>query len=126
MLLVADLALIPTRLSPPDMDALPKAKHLVRKARVQTGVDYPVRVVANAARMHMADDKNFLALLQQDKDFPPMECTLGDRKAYSRSMLYGATVHAVPGGEEAVREIEALTDATLKLLGLPKKIGSKK
>lgn len=126
MLLVADLALIPAKLSPPDMAALPSAKRLARKAREETGVNFPVRIVANAARMHMSDDKNFLALLQQDKEFPPMECTLGDRKAYSRSMLYGATAHAVPGGEDAVREIEAFADATLQLLGLPKQAGSKK
>ena len=125
MLLIADLALIPAKLSPPDMAALPSAKRLARKAREETGVNFPVRVLANAVKMHMSDDKNFFDILLKDKDFPPLNTTLGDRKAYSRSMLYGATAHAVPNGEDAVREIEAVTDSVLKLIGLPKTSGGK-
>lgn len=125
MLLVSDLALIPTKLSPLDMAALPAAKKLAHKAHEETGVQFPVRVIPNAAKMHMSDDKSLLSLLQKDKEFPPITI-LGDRKAYSRSMLYGATAHAVPGGDDAARELEALADETLKLLGFPKSKGAKK
>ena len=118
MLLIADLALIPARLSPPDMAALPNAKRLVRKAQEETGFHYPVRVIANSARMHLSDDKALMAILRKDKEFPVLDSVLGDRKAYSRSMLMGSTAHAVPNGEDAVREIEALANAVEKLLGL--------
>lgn len=119
MLLISDLALIPTKLSPPDMAALPSAKRLVKRAAEQLGSAITTRVLANATRMHITDDKEFFAQLQEDAQIPPLSVTLGDRKAYSRSMLYGATAHAVKGGEDATREIEAVVDAVSKLLKLP-------
>ncbi len=118
MLLVADLALIPAKLSPPDMAALPSAKRLARRAIDECGRSYPVKVVANAARMHMADDKSLMAILKGDKEFHVLETYLGDRKAYSRSMMIGSTAHEIPNGEEAVREIEALADEVLELINL--------
>ncbi len=68
-----------------------------------------------------------MKLLKSDTEFPPIGVTLGDRKAFTRSMLIGATAHSVRHGEEAVKEIEALADSVLKLLGLPlrsKKVGA--
>jgi chromosome partitioning protein len=127
MLLIADLALIPTKLSPPDLAALPSAKRLFRKAVEQTGREYPVRVLANATQMHMSDDRDYFAGLTEDAEFPPMKVTLGARKAYARSMLMGSTAHGVRGGEDAVREVEAFADEVLRILGLPaKKIGGAK
>lgn len=126
MLLVADLALIPAKLSPPDMAALPSAKRLARKAREESGRTYPVKVVANATRMHLSDDKAILELLQGDKEFPVMKTMMGDRKAYSRSMLMGSTVHAVPKGEEAVRELEALAEAVESQLRIKPPVGTQK
>lgn len=121
MLLVSDLALIPTRLSPPDLNALPTAKRLAKKANEVAGRQIITRVIANATRMHMRDAKEYLAMLAQDKEFPPMKTTLSDLKAYERSMLFGSTAHAVQGGEKAVVEIEHLADEVLQLLNLPKK-----
>lgn len=120
MLLVSDLALIPTRLSPPDLAALKAAKRLAQRALEEIGPDakFPVRVVANGVRKHMEEDRDYLQLLKQDKDFPPLEETLGDRRAYQRSMIYGSSVHAVPSSKDAVAEVEALTDRVLQLLGL--------
>lgn len=119
MLLISDLAIIPAQLSPLDMAALPSAKHLARRAMDETGRSIPVRVLANCTRIHMNDDKEFFSQLQEDKEFPPFRTTLGDRKAYSRSMLLGASAHLVKGGEDAVREIEAIADEVLKLVHLP-------
>lgn len=120
MLLVSDLALIPTRLSPPDLQALKTAKRLVRRVLEERGSSdpLPVRVVANAVRMHMKEDKSYLRDLQADKDFPALQETLGDRRAYQRSMLAGSSVHAVPENKEAVLEVEALADRVLQLLGM--------
>ena len=119
MLLISDLAIIPTKLSPPDMAALPSAKRLARRAADETGAPFPSRVLANAAKLHLSDDKAYFEQLLEDTEFPPMKMALGDRKAYSRSMLYGSTVHSVRGGEEAVKEIEKITSEVLKLLKLP-------
>jgi chromosome partitioning protein len=119
MLLVSDLALIPTRLSPPDLAALKAAKRLARRASEELGKgSFPVRVVANGVRKHMEEDREYLQLLRADKEFPPLEETLGDRRAYQRSMIYGSSVHAVPSSKDAVAEVEALTDRVLQLVGL--------
>jgi chromosome partitioning protein len=124
-LLVSDLGLIPTKLNPPDLDALPAAKEMAKKAFRDSGRTFPVRVVANAVRMHMTDDKAAMSVLSRDSTFPPMQVTLGDRKAFTRAMLIGGTAHDLKHSEDAVREIEALTDAVLKLLDLPKQAKSK-
>lgn len=118
VLLVADLALIPSRLSAPDMAKLPAAKKLARRALEESNRTYPVRVVANSARMHMSDDKAFYQLLAADKEFPVLNCWLSDRKAYSRSMMIGSTVHAVSKGEDAASEVDELTDQVQQLIGL--------
>ena len=120
VLLVCDIALIPTKLNPPDLDALPAAKNLAKLAHDKSGRAFPVRVVPNACRMHMIDDMIAVESLQADSTYPPLSVTLGDRKAYTRSMLYGATAHALKGAEASVREIEAMTDQVLKLVGLAK------
>lgn len=126
-LLVSDLGLIPTRLSPPDLEALKLAKRLARRAleELRPGERYPVRVVANGVRKHMAEDREYLAELAVDTDFPPLAETLGDRRAYQRSMLVGSSVHATPGGKDAVEEVEALTNRVLHMLGLKTGSGRK-
>lgn len=126
MLLISDLALIPTKLSPPDLEALKAAKRLTRRAweeladksREQgaTFNPFPVRVVPNGVRLHMAEDCEYLELLKKDAEIPPLAETLGDRRAYQRSMLAGSSVHAVPNSKDAVREIEAVSDRVLTLL----------
>ena len=121
-LLCSDLALIPTKLSPADTDALPAALGLAKKARQTSGLDYPVRIVATAFRRNRADEKTALEAISNDKnfpDFPPMKQVLSDRVAFTRSMLYGATVHSMPHAKDAITEIDALADAVAKLLKIP-------
>jgi len=120
-LLVSDLALIPTKLNPPDIAALEAAKRMAKKAQDQSGRTFPVRILPNAARLHFKDDKAALDGLTRDKEYPPFPFILGDRKAFTRAMLYGCTAHDLPNSEESVIEIERLADAVLKLLGLPTK-----
>lgn len=120
VLLVSDLALIPTRLSPPDLAALKAAKRLALRALEELGPDnkFPVRVVANGVRKHMEEDRDYLKLLKADKEIPPLDETLGDRRAFQRSMIFGSSVHAVPSSKDAINEVEALADRVLQLLGL--------
>ena len=120
MLLVSDLVLIPTLLSPPDLTALRSAKKLFQKALEQIAVAVPVRVVPNRVRSSVSDTKEALEYLRSDTEFPLSKGVLGDRIAYSRSMTVGATVHDLKGGEEAAREVDALADEVIRLCGLRK------
>lgn len=123
MLLLSDLALIPTKLSKIDLDALVQAKMLARKALDEAaqegGHAYPVRVVATAVRMHMKDDAFYVKQLQKDKEFPILDEMLGFRQAYPRSRIVGSSVHGVAGASDAVHEVDALTDKVLRLVSLP-------
>jgi chromosome partitioning protein len=119
MLLMSDLALIPTKLSKIDLDALRQAKMLAKRAQEEAQAPYPVRVVATGVRMHMNDDKFFVEQLHKDKNFPLLDEMLGFRQAYPRSRLVGSSVHGVAGADDAIREIEALADRVLKIVGLP-------
>jgi chromosome partitioning protein len=118
LLLVSDLALIPTKLNPPDMDALPAAKQMVKRAWEEGGVTFPARVIPNAARLYLNDDKSALEVLKRDAEFPPLQGVLGDRKAFARSMLIGSTVHRLPKSDDSTREVESMADQVLKILGL--------
>lgn len=120
MLVVSDLVLIPTLLSPPDLIALQSAKRLYKKAVEQIGQAIPVRVVPNRVRATVSDTKEALEILRADADFPISKSVLGDRIAYGRSMTAGATVHDLRGGEEAIKEIDSLTNEVIQLVGLPK------
>lgn len=135
-LLVSDLVLIPTKLNPPDIDALAAAKKLAKKAIEESGRKFPVRVVPVSTRMHMTDDQKAIENLRRDLTFPLLErvgdrtnkeiVSLGDRKAFTRSMLIGATSHSLRGSEDSVREIEGVADSVLKLLGMPNMAATKK
>jgi chromosome partitioning protein len=119
---VNDLALIPTKLSPADTDALPAALALAKKALLTSGREYPVRVIPTAFRRNRADEKAALEVVSADKnypEFPPLKQVLSDRIAFTRSMLYGATVHSMPNAKDAIHEIDALADAVAKLLKIP-------
>ena len=134
-LLVADLALIPTKLGPSDVAAVPAAKNLAKKVLDSTGRNIPFRVVPVATRTHLVDDAAALRSFLQDTAFPPfilpaakkdtkkknepVPLTLGDRKAFTRPMLIGATAHALRHSQDAVAEIETLAEFTLHTLGLP-------
>lgn len=118
-LLVSDLALIPTKLGPSDTDALPAAKALAKNALRTCGRSYPVRILPVAHRGNRSDDKLALEVLKQDKEFPVLPVTLGDRTAYTRSMLFGATAHSLPNAKPAIVEIDALADIVQKLINLP-------
>jgi len=120
MLVVSDLVLIPTLLSPPDLTALQSAKRLFHKAVEQIGVPVPVRVIPNRVRANVSDTKEALEYLRSDPEFPVTKAVLGDRIAYARSMTAGATVHDLRGGEEAGKEVDILAAEVIRLCGLPK------
>ncbi len=119
-LLVTDLALLPSRLSPPDIDALKSAKALARRASEQRKASgdpegLMCRVVANAAKRHLGDDQAWLKALSQDQEIPVLNETFGDRRAFQQAMLFGSGVHG-RGNKEAISEVDALTNQVLRLL----------
>lgn len=119
VLLVCDLAIIPTMLNPQDIDALPAAKNFAKLAMDKSGRVFPVRVLPVATHMWMSDDQIVVGTLAKDKAFPSFPISLGARKAFNRAMLIGGTAHSLKGSNSSIEEIEALADATLKLLKLP-------
>ena len=142
-LLVADLALIATKIGPTDMNGLPAAKNLAKQAREKSMRDFPVYVVPNSTQMHRKDDQSAINSSLRDQQFPcfmqtikvPVEptgqgkrqkfiekqvpLTLGNRTAFTRPMLIGGTAHSIRNGNEAVAEIELLTDRVLEAIHLP-------
>lgn len=120
-LLVSDLAIIPTKLTPADIDAVYDSFELAKRARREIGVEFPVRVLATAFHRNRNDERIALESLQENKaypDFPVLQTSLGDRVAFTRSMLYGVTAHSIPKAGDAVSELDALADEISKLLGL--------
>ena len=63
--------------------------------------------------------RDLIELLQEDKDFPLLEASLGSRAAFREAQIIGSTVHLVARSKAAVDEVEAMTDQVLKLLKLP-------
>lgn len=125
-LLVSDLAIIPTKLSPADVTALPAALELAKKARIQCRRDYPVRILATAYRKSRTDERLMLEELGNDPQYPDfsvLPTQLGDRVAFTRSMLSGSTAHSMPKPGEAVAELDMLADAVCELLELPSEKG---
>ncbi len=126
-LLCADMAIIPTKLSPADTNALPAALELAKKAwreLAKKGLsDFPVRILATAFRKGKKDQRLMLDELRSRHTYPEFKLfntVLGDRVAFERSMLYGATAHSMPSSKEAIDDIEALADEVIKALKLGK------
>lgn len=121
-LLVSDLAIIPTKLGPADIDALQDAFELAKEARREAGFDFPVRVLPTAFRKARTDERLALERLENNKaypDFPALKTSLADRVAFTRSMLYGVTAHSMPKAADAVAELDALADEVAEVLGIP-------
>ena len=125
-LLVSDLAIIPTKLSPADTTALPAALELAKKALHECGRNYPVRVLATAFRKSRADEKMMLEQISTNSRYPEFKVLpiqLGDRVAFTRSMLIGATAHNMPKAGEASAELDMLADEVCALLSIPAEKG---
>lgn len=141
-LLVADAALIPTKLGPTDINVLSAAKSLAKRAQETSGRDFPTFVIPVSVKPNLNDHKIVLSHLEADKRFPCImheveeqvknangkgthtvkklaALSLGERIAFTRCMLVGGTAHAMRNANEAIAEIETLADATLTMVNLP-------
>lgn len=114
-MLVADLALIPIVPAPADMWAAIAAKQLALAAQT-TNEGLRVRLVPNMVQQNTTLARDTLGVLAEDEDFPLTKQWLGSRAAYRECQLLGATVHRVPRARQAVSEVDALVDETIKLL----------
>lgn len=121
-LLVSDLAIIATKLGPADLDSLPGALALAKEGHRASGRTYPVRILPTAYRKARADERLALEQLANNKQYPEyklLETSLADRVAYTRSMLYGVTVHSIPKSADAIAEIDSLADEISEILSIP-------
>lgn len=127
-LLVSDLAIIPTMLSPQASSALPAAKALAKESWRASGRQFPTRVLPVAippkSRINALERAEY-ELLAEDKEIPLMKSSLSRAAAITGSMAYGATVHSMPNARVAVEEVDALTKEVLQLLGLKAKPAKK-
>lgn len=121
-LLVCDLAIIPTKLSPGDIIALPAAFKLAKEAQHEAERDFPVRVLPVAYQRSKKDQTKALERLQTKPMFPEFptlkDCVLSDRVAYPRGLTYGAPAQRLPNGSEAAAELASVAAAIAKLLGI--------
>lgn len=117
---VADMAIIPTKLSATDISALSATKKMMEQVWEAAERRYPAVVLPVAVKSHMKDDQAALARLGRDASFPLLRTSLGDRRAYPRSFLVGGTVHdVVTRTDPAVTEVDAFVDEILLMLSLP-------
>lgn len=114
-LLVSDLALIPAVPSPADIWAIVEAKRLVANAQAINEA-LAMRVVANMVQRNLSITRSALAVLSEDPQAPLLEAKLGLRAAFRECQAVGGTVHVIPRANEAVSEVEALTDEVMALL----------
>lgn len=115
-LLVSDLALIPAVPSPADIWAIVEAKRLAEKV-LAINDSLMLRVIANMVQKNISITRQALAVLDEDEAMPLLTTRLGLRAAYRECQVVGATVHAIPRAQEAIKEIEAMTDEVVNLLG---------
>ena len=116
-MLISDLALIPIVPSPGDIWAAEAAKKLVESAQVRNET-LIARIVPNMVQISTLLAKDLLEVMADDPAFPVTNSHFGSRSAFRDCQIIGATVHAVPRAAAAVKEVDALTDEVLTLLGL--------
>ena len=116
-MLVSDLALIPVVPAPSDMWATKKAKSLAEQVKA-TNESLVVRLVPNMVQTVSNLAKDTLEVIEEDEEVHPTSAKLGFRTAYRECQLFGGTVHVIQGASKAIREVDALTDEVLSILGV--------
>lgn len=138
-LMVADLVIVPSKLEPVDLGAVAHAKRLIEKAWDDSGRKYPGFILPVEAQLHKKEDLAYIEMLRKHggsalgivdmsvtsknksgkKETTEVPMTLGDRNAFTRPALIGATAHSIPNSKLAVSELELLTDFVLNALAMP-------
>jgi len=122
-LLVSDLAIIPTMLSPQASAALPAAKALAKEAWRAGGRRFPAFVLPVAvppkSRINALERAEY-ELLQEDEEVPLMMSSLSRAAAITGSMAYGATARLMPNARVAMEEVNGLVKEVVSLLKLKK------
>ena len=120
VMLVSDMALIPTVPSPADLWAVVAAIELGKLSQRRNEL-LRLHVVANMVQ-DMSVTRAMLKMMESDedeaalKDAPLLKTRLRLRPAYRDSLALGTTVHGVPRATEAIKEVEALTDEVIAIL----------
>ncbi len=116
VLAFADLALIPTRPSGPDVWASAAMADVVRDVRVIRGDDLPARIVPNQVVERTQVAKVALGQLKQS-EIPVTSTMLATRTAYQQAAILGMALEDIEiGAIEAAREMSSLADEVLVAL----------
>lgn len=116
-LLVADLAIVPIIPSPPDMWAAVGIKQVIENAStINEGLQS--RLVLNQTQPKTTLAQESFEILSEF-GIPLTKTSIQQRQVYRQSAVFGQTVHDLgPKASAAVREVEALVDEILTVLGL--------
>lgn len=116
VLAFADIALIPTRPSGPDVWATSAMVDLIQDVRLLRGEQVPAVVVPTQVAPRTALAKEALKKMRQSA-LPATRAELVSRTAYQQAAVLGLPLHSIEtGAGEAVREVNALADEILDLL----------
>lgn len=116
-MLVSDLALIPVVPSPADLWASQRAKRLAEEVQGRNE-GLAVRLVPNMTQTVSNLARDTLEIIEEDEDVDATKAHFGFRTAYRECQLLGNTVHALPGADKAIAEVDSLADEVLKILGV--------
>ena len=117
-LVVADLAIIPIIPKPMDVAAASPAKLLALQIKRDSNPDLRLLAVANQVKSSSNTVKELVVALDSDTELPLAATRLTDRIVYAECAAYGTTVHSFAGARAAIKEVDALTNEVLVLLGV--------
>jgi chromosome partitioning protein len=116
-LLISDLALVPLVPSPLDMWASVGIRQVIENAR-HVNETLEARLILNQHQPNTTLAKEALQALPEF-GIELMKTSLGDRQVYRQSPIFGQSVHYFGNdARDAIREVEALADEVLALLGM--------
>ena len=119
-MLIADLALIPSQPSPPDIWAAQEPKILVEQAKT-TNESLIVRQVINLVEGRSLIEQTMIEAMREDEDIPFLKSVIKRRSAYRECALNGLTVHGLRA-KPAIEEIETFVDEVFALIGIKKSL----
>jgi chromosome partitioning protein len=118
-LMIADVALVPVIPSPLDLWASVGIARVIDSIRDINEALEP-RLVVNQCQLNTSLAREAVEVLRE-YSIPLAKTRLHHRTAYRQAAVYGGTVHILgKKAEQAIAEIDALTDEVLAILALPK------
>ena len=121
VLAFADVAVVPTRPSGPDIWATAAMANLLRDVRILRGDELPGLLVPTQVVERTGVAKAALKQMRADSVIPTSETMLVNRTAYQQAAIFGLALEDLdekqfPGAGAAVREVSSLADEVIALI----------